>query len=186
MRIICAKVHNYRNINHIEVAFNPACNYIIGENNLGKSNFLSLLNTVCNGKGFDERDFADPEKPIEVELDIKLLPNEQGFFGDNFSPDDASLLKIRYQQAIKDAYPTIVSVDSNESIQPRQVRKINFLKYETTSVPSKELRLDTQKGAGLLISTIIERFNDGAAPSFLNSEQVNNLTEFINRYLSKV
>lgn len=46
MRIICAKVHNYRNINHIEVAFNPACNYIIGENNLGKSNFLSLLNTV--------------------------------------------------------------------------------------------------------------------------------------------
>lgn len=77
-------------------------------------------------------------------------------------------------------------MDSNESIQPRQVRKINFLKYETTSVPSKELRLDTQKGAGLLISTIIERFNDGAAPSFLNSEQVNNLTEFINRYLSKV
>lgn len=90
MRIICAKVHNYRNINHIEVAFNPECNYIIGENNLGKSNFLSLLNTVCNGKGFDERDFADPEKPIEVELDIKLLSNEQGFFGDNFSPDDAS------------------------------------------------------------------------------------------------
>ena len=168
MKIICAKVHNYRNINH------------------GKSNFLSLLNTVCNGKGFDERDFVDPERAIEVELVIKLFPNEQGFFGDNFSPNDASLLKIRYQQALKDAYPTVVSVDSNESIQSRQIRKINFLKYETTSVPSKELRLDTQKGAGLLISTIIERFTDGVTPSFLNNEQVNNLTEFINGYLNKL
>ena len=168
------------------MTFNPECNYIIGENNLGKSNFLSLLNTVCNGKGFDERDFVDPERAIEVELVIKLFPNEQGFFGDNFSPNDASLLKIRYQQALKDAYPTVVSVDSNESIQSRQIRKINFLKYETTSVPSKELRLDTQKGAGLLISTIIERFTDGVTPSFLNNEQVNNLTEFINGYLNKL
>ena len=169
MRISCVKVNNYRNIDGIEVTFNPECNYIIGENNLGKSNFLSLLATVCNGKGFDEKDFADPEKPIEVELDIKLLPNEQGFFGDNFSPEDASLLKIRYHQTVRDAYPTIVSVDSNESIPPRQLRKLNFLKYETTSVPSKELRLDTQKGAGLLISTIIERFDDGAAHAFLDT-----------------
>lgn len=49
MRISYVKVNNYRNINGIEVTFNPECNYIIGENNLGKSNFLSLLATVCNG-----------------------------------------------------------------------------------------------------------------------------------------
>ncbi|MFS2315920.1 AAA family ATPase [Dehalococcoides mccartyi] len=186
MRLACVKVHNYRNIDGIEVSFNPECNYIIGENNLGKSNFLSMLATVCGGKGFDEKDFADVDKPIEVELDVKLLPSEQGFFGDNFSPDDASLLKIRYHQTVKDAYPTIVSADSNESIQPRVIRKINFLKYETTSVPSRELRLDTQKGAGLLISTIIERFNDGTAPAFLNDEQVGNLMGFINGYLGKI
>lgn len=42
------KVENYRNIDGIEIIFNPECNYIIGENNLGKSNFLSLLTTVCN------------------------------------------------------------------------------------------------------------------------------------------
>ena len=137
MRISCVKVNNYRNIDGIEVTFNPECNYIIGENNIGKSNFLTLLATVCNGKSFDEKDFADSEKPIEVELDIKLLPNEQGFFGDNFSPEDASLLKIRYHQTIRDAYPTIVSADSNESIPPKQLRKLNFLKYETTSVPTE-------------------------------------------------
>ena len=186
MRISCVKVNNYRNIDGIEVTFNPECNYIIGENNIGKSNFLTLLATVCNGKSFDEKDFADSEKPIEVELDIKLLPNEQGFFGDNFSPEDASLLKIRYHQTIRDAYPTIVSADSNESIPPKQLRKLNFLKYETTSVPSKELRLDTQKGAGLLISTIIKRFNDSAACAFLDTTQVDRLMEFINGYLEKI
>jgi len=140
MRIVRVKVYNYRNIDDIEVIFNPECNYIIGENNLGKSNFLSLLATLCNSRSFGEKDFADFQKPIEIELDIKLLPNEQGFFGDNFSPNDASLLKIRYRQTIEDAYPTIVSTDSNEAIPSRQIRKINFLKYETTSVPSKELR----------------------------------------------
>ena len=186
MKIDSVEINNYRNLDGIRVFFNPECSYIIGENNLGKSNFLSLLATICSSKAFDEKDFFDSGKPIIVELNIKLLPNEQGFFGDNFSPDDASLLKIRYTQTIHEAYPTIISADSNESIHPRQIRKINFLKYETTGVPSKELRLDTHKGTGLLISTIIERFNDGTGISFLNNEQVDALTEFINGYLGKI
>lgn len=186
MRIDSVAVSNYRNIDGIRVLFHPECNYIIGENNLGKSNFLSLLSTICSGKAFDEKDFFNSEKPIEIELNIKLLPNEQGFFGDNFSPDDASLLRIRYTQTIHEAYPTIISADSNESIHPRQVRKINFLKYETTAAPSKELRLDTHKGTGLLVSAIIERFNDGTRGSFLNDAQVGGLIAFINGYLGKI
>lgn len=187
MRLTRAKVSNYRNINGITVIFNPDCNYIIGENNLGKSNFLSLLSTVFGGgRGFDEKDFADPEKPIEIELDISLLPSEQGFFGDNFSPEDASLLKVLYQQKIRDAYPTIVSADSNESISAKMLKKINFLKYETTLVPSRELRLDTQKGAGLLINGIIERFLSDGTHVFLNDEQVDGLMQFLNNHLGKI
>ena len=30
--------------------------------------------------------FENVEMPIEIILEIKLLPEEQGFFGDNFSP----------------------------------------------------------------------------------------------------
>jgi len=186
MRIIFVKISNYRNIDGITVNLNPKCSYIIGENNLGKSNFLSLLSTVCSGKSFDDGDFADPEKPIEIELHIKLHQSEQGFFGDNFSPDDATLLKIRYRQTVRDAYPTIVSADSNESIQTRIIRKIKFLKYETTSIPNRELRLDSQKGAGLLISRIIEMFTTEGVPAFLNDEQVCGLMDFINGHLGKI
>jgi putative ATP-dependent endonuclease of OLD family len=186
MRIAEIKVNNFRNIDGISVCFNPDCNYIIGENNLGKSNFLSLLGIVCNGKGFDEKDYADPEKAIDVEMNIKLLPSEQGFFGDNFSPDSASMLSIRYYQSIKEANPSIVSADSKETITARQIQKINFLKYETTSIPSKELRLYSKKGAGLLINAIIERFNAQGVDSFLNDTQVGGLKDFINSYLGKI
>lgn len=122
----------------------------------------------------------------KVELDIKLLPYEQGFFDDNFCSNDASLLKIRYLQTIKEAYPTIVNEDSNESIPKPLIKKINFLKYETTSVPSRELRLDSQKVAGLLINGIIERFISDSVPTFLNDEKVNKLTDFINSHLGKI
>ena len=188
MRITSVHVSNYRNIDGITVIFNPECNYIIGENNLGKSNFLALLATICSGRSFDDNDYFDAEKPIEVELEIQLLQNEQGFFGDNFSPNNASILRIQYFQNIQEAFPTVICVDSNESIQPKLLRKINFLKYETTSAPSKELRLDTRKGAGLLINGIIERFivNREEVPDFLNSGQVMLLMDFINDHLGKI
>lgn len=89
MKIESVKVYNYRNIDGITVYFNPESNYIIGENNLGKSNFLVLLSTICSGKSFDDKDYANQEQPIEVELDIRLQSHEQGFFSDNFSPMDS-------------------------------------------------------------------------------------------------
>ena len=188
MRIASVHVSNYRNIDGITVIFNPECNYIIGENNLGKSNFLALLTTISSGRSFDDNDYFDAEKPIEVELEIQLLQNEQGFFGDNFSPEDASIVKIQYLQTIHEAYPSIVCIDSNESIQPKLLRKINFLNYETTSTPSKELSLNSRRGAGLLITNMIERFiaNGEEVPNFLDNVHVSQLMEFINKHLSKI
>ena len=56
MRQIKVPVSNYRNIDGITVHFHDECSYLIGENNIGKSNFLDLLNTVCSGKPFDDKD----------------------------------------------------------------------------------------------------------------------------------
>jgi putative ATP-dependent endonuclease of OLD family len=188
MRITRVEVSNYRNIDGVVVTLNPECSYLIGENNLGKSNFLLLLDTICNGRGFEDKDYLDSGNPIIVEAEIKLLPNGQGFFGGNFSPEDSSVLKIRYQQSIKDTYPAIVNTETNESIPPRMIRKLNFLKYETTSVPSKGLRLDSQKGAGLLVNSIIDRYINGGdeLPTFLNDETITGLTSFINDHLNKI
>jgi len=188
MKLTKITVSNYRNLNDITITLNTDCNYIIGENNLGKSNLLSLLTAVFGGKSIDDKDYLDPDKPVDITLEIKLLPNEIGFFGDNFSPDDSSLIRIRYFKLIGEAYPTVVSADTNEAIQIKHLRKMNFMKYETTAVPGKELRIDGQRGAGLLVCGIIERFVNNSEPNleFLEQEQVSSLIEYINNRLNKI
>lgn len=188
MKIARVSISNYRNIDGISIDLDKDSNYIIGENNIGKSNFLALLEKVCNGWGFDEQDYADSEKPIEIQLKIQLLPCEQGFFGDNFSSEDASIINIKYVQGISDAHPDIICTDTNESIQVKQIKKLHFLKYDTNSVPSKELKLDTQKGAGALVGNIIDKFieNNADKSEFLDKSNVDDLITYINSHLSKI
>lgn len=186
MRIAYVSVKNYRNIDGIEVFFDPDCNYIIGENNIGKSNFLALLTTITNGRSFTDDDFENPENPIEVEFHLTLLEQEYGFLGDVFSPEDSSIVKLRYYQEITDASPSVLCIDTNESLNTRKLKKINFLKYETTSLPSRELRLDSQKGTGLVVSRIIEQFANGNSSGYLNDVQISKLMDFINDHLSRL
>lgn len=187
MQIKRITINNYRNIDGISVQLHPECSYIIGENNLGKSNFLNLLNIICSGKSFNEEDFFDQSKPILIELTLKLELGERGFFGDNFSPDSPSEINIRYIQNIVDAFPSIICLDTEESLQVKQLRKTNFYYYESTAIPSKELRLDTKKGMGLLMSGIVDSFIENRHPdSFLNEVQVSELQEYINHHLEKI
>lgn len=188
MKLLSISVSNYRNIDGIIVNLDREINYIIGENNIGKSNFLILLEKICNGWSFEEQDFVDTEKPIEVQIKIQLLPSEQGFFGDNFSAEDSSTINIKYLQGISDAHPDIICTDTNESIQVKQIKKLHFLKYDTNSVPSKELKLDTQKGAGSLVGNIIDRFIENSADKseFLNKGNIDELITYINSHLSKI
>ena len=188
MKIVSVEVLNYRNIGGISVHLDGKSNYIIGENNIGKSNFLSLLDTVCNGRSFDETDFCSKDEPIEATIKIQLLPNEHGAFGDNFSPEDSDEITSRYTQRISESYPTILCIDTGESIQSKQLKKINYLRYDTNASPSKELKLDTQKGAGLLVNSIITQYMEGleTEAEFLNNEQISSLSAFINERLSKI
>ena len=186
MRLVQVIVSNYRNIDGVSVYLNQECNYLIGENNLGKSNFLSLLYTICNGWPFEEKDFLDPTKPIKIEFTLKLAPKEHTFFGNRISHD--SLLKLRYYQSIDEAYPTIINTATNKRIAARYVRKIHFLKYEAIADPGKELRFDTKKGMGLLMTEIVQRFIESSEGerTFLQNDQVAQLLSFINIYLDKI
>lgn len=44
MQILNIQIQNYRNLDDRSLTFYPGTNFIIGENNVGKSNFLDLLN----------------------------------------------------------------------------------------------------------------------------------------------
>lgn len=188
MKIIKVKIENFRNLSELEVYLDEYSNYIIGENNIGKSNLLSLLDIVCNGRSFSEEDYNNITKPIEIELKLKLNENELGFFNDCFSPEDASIVNLLYSQLITDSQPKIISIDTNESIQIKQLRKIHFLKYDSNIIPSKELKIDTKKGFGSLITTIIDKYLEDPSnkQDFLNQSSVESLLDHINTYLLKI
>lgn len=185
MRIEKIEIQNYRNLDGVKVHFNLESNYIVGENNIGKSNFLSLINTVSNSWSFNENDFVDISTPITVTLSLKLDESEYGVFGDCFSPSDASLINIKVVQDIKDAHPQVINADTIEALQSKNLRKINFLRYDTNINPNNELRFDKSKGAGAFLGHMIQKYIS-AEESFLNQVNVDKLITHLNVYLKKI
>ena len=66
MYISDVRIENYRTFQDVTFHFDSRANYIVGDNNIGKSNFLSFLKTVTHGYGFREADFLDENNPIRV------------------------------------------------------------------------------------------------------------------------
>ena len=52
MYISDVRIENYRTFQDVTFHFDSRANYIVGDNNIGKSNFLSFLKTVTHGYGF--------------------------------------------------------------------------------------------------------------------------------------
>jgi len=66
MYISDVRIENYRTFQDVTFHFDSRANYIVGDNNIGKSNFLSFLKTVTHGYGFREADFLDENNPIRL------------------------------------------------------------------------------------------------------------------------
>ncbi len=185
MQIEKIEVNNFRNLDGIKIHFNLESNYIVGENNIGKSNFLSLVNIISSAWGFGEGDYADIQMPIVIHLALKLNEYEYGIFGDSFSPMNASTINITIAQDIKDVSPKVINSDTTETIQYRSLKKINFLKYDTNVNPNNELRFDKNKGAGAFLGHMIQKYIT-AEDTFLNKDNVDKLITHLNLYLMKI
>lgn len=189
MRFKSIEIENYRNLDGIKVHFNLESNYIVGENNIGKSNFLALLNTISNtlsnARSFSEKDFTDLTRQIVINLSLKLNETEYGVFGDSFSPTDSSLINIRIVQDIREAHPQVTNADTTETIRSMNLKKINFLKYDTNVNPINELRFDKSKGVGAFLGHMIRKYIT-PEDTFLNQDSMDKLVSHLNLYLKKI
>lgn len=181
-------VNNFRNLDEITINFNQISNYIIGENNLGKSNLFDLLYLVFNGKKFEETDFGDINKRIEAIITMILNDDEKGFFEDNFSAEDSSLVTISYTQSIDEPFPEVKCIDTEEKLSSKILKKIHYFRYSSTASPTKELKFDSPNGAGKVFNGIIDLFlkNPENRVDFLNDEAIQALRTFINDNLQKL
>lgn len=187
MKLKQLEIKNFRNLGGCKIHFHPISNYIIGENNIGKSNLLCLLDAVINGRSISEDDFFDPDSPVEVLIHIKLLEDELGFFGDSFSPEDATLLKVRTTFNYDTLYPTYFSEESGEALPPKALRVLHFIRYNSTSNPEKELKPDSKQGVGLLFNHLIEKYtSDNDVSALINPAVINSVEGYVNEHLKKI
>lgn len=187
VHIVSLTIDNYRNLNGCVFDFNSDLNFVIGDNNVGKSNLLSLLDTIFNAKAFEEEDFFNQSNKIEIKFGLKLLDGEIGFFGDNFSEDDSSLVNFILSQGLDEPYPTLVCADTEEALSLKVLKKVHCVNYSSSLSPAKELKTDGRGGTSLLIKNIIGKYIEEAGSfSLLEVSQVDAVKEYINDIFSKI
>ena len=185
MKIIRVEITNFRNLIDIEINFHKETNFIIGENNIGKSNFFDLLTTIGNSWGFLDSDFKDPSKPIMVVIMLSLYDYEIGLMGGSCSPLDANIITICISQSIEDNRPTAKNNDTDEQIPYSYLRRLNFSKFDTLRNPSDELKLDNPQSSSSILRFFIEKHIENNEVIFEESQFVG-LLNFVNENLRKL
>lgn len=189
MKITKLEIHNYRNLDGLNVSLEENCNFIVGENNLGKSNLLSLVNILFTSRAFKLDDFKDINLPIEVKFQLKLAPIEIGHFQDLFDLDDYSLINITARQDNIDDNIVFFHTETTTYIQPSVVRCINYIHYDSLRNPVAEINFDKGRGVGRFLRNIISQYlkNKGISDAdFLDDTKVTQLLGSINDKIVKI
>lgn len=106
MKLRWIHIENYRNLRDVTIYLHETSNYFVGENSVGKSNFLDLMLLLSQGRGFTELDFLEFEKPIRITWEVDLNPQEETYYQDD---DDSTVntVKIQVEQLIQEVYPRL-------------------------------------------------------------------------------
>lgn len=136
-------VENYRTFRHVEFHFDDRVNYIVGDNNIGKSNFLTLLKDVTHGFGFRENDFLDPDEPIRVEMTLSSSDN---------GLDET--LHLELAQHIREVVPRLYNKDDGRELPLEYVRCLFYMDFKLDEVPRNML----SEGEMMKTLSIIENY----------------------------
>ena len=182
-------IENYRNFNSVEISFDETCNFIVGENNLGKSNILNLLNIIFTKRAFGIDDFSDKTKPINIELQLKLSDEEIGHFEDLFDLDDYSIINIICKQISPDDNIEFSHKETDTYISHPTIRSINYIFYDSLRNPISEINFDKGRGVGKFLTRIVKEYliNENLnVDNLLDSNKIDDLLSNINSKLSKI
>ena len=189
MRISKLNINNYRNLNEVEINFHPTINFIIGENNLGKSNLLDLLNILFNKKSFAESDFLNRDCQICINFSLELLDIEKGLFGECFDPTDQNVVNIVAIQESPDESIKFKHRESGDHISSTTLRCTNYINYDSTGNPLSELNFSRNRGAGKFLNHIIVKYLEDSSlkdSDFLISSKIDEFLTEINQSLQKI
>ncbi|MBN1999158.1 AAA family ATPase [candidate division KSB1 bacterium] len=189
MKILRVKITNYRNLNDLDIFFDPDINFIVGETSVGKTNLLSLFHTIFNWRSFYESDFQDPTIPISLEFEISLNELQKGHFEDLFSPDNSNNINILAIQDSPDEVIQFFHKESGTSISPSLMKRINYIYYDSQRNPGSELSFDKRKGVGKFLNHLYSKYLESHEVDdidFINKSELEGLLGYINANLIKI
>jgi len=164
-------------------------NFVIGENNLGKSNLLDLLNILFNRNSFSESDFLDRDEQIHITFSLGLSDIEQGFFDDLFDPNDREKINILAIQESPDDVIKFQHQESGTAISNSIVRCVNYINYDSLRNPSSELSFSKNRGVGKFLNHIIVKYLQAGSlqdSDFVIIEKIDAFLIEINQSLQKI
>lgn len=185
-----SEVSNYRNLSGQEVIFDNQINFLIGENNIGKTNLLELLSRFFSTGKFSENDFNCLTEPIKVKVSISYHDDEIGFFEDNFDVDDSNTITIiGVQSSVDERIEYYHDTPCMSKISPSVIKKLNFLYYYAQRMPSKEMDFRKTNGSGKVLNFLIQSSLDNAGiqeSDLVDTERIGQLLVHVNDHISKL
>lgn len=184
------EINNYRNLTGKTITFNDTLNFLIGENNIGKTNILELIN-ICLAIGkFVETDFNDITLPIKIKFKVKYSNEEIGYFEDNFDVDDSnSITLVAMQDSVDERINYYHDTPNQTKISMATIRTMNILYYYAQRMPSKEVDFRKTSGSGKVLNYLIQHSLEQSEiqeKDILKKTKLKNIVKNVNRQIKKI
>lgn len=184
------EINNYRNLTGKTITFNDTLNFLIGENNIGKTNILELIN-ICLAIGkFAETDFMDITLPIKIKFKVKYSNEEIGYFEDNFDVDDSnSITLVAVQDSVDERINYYHDTPNQTKIGMATIRTMNILYYYAQRMPSKEVDFRKTSGSGKVLNYLIQHSLEQSEiqeKDILKKTKLKNIVKNVNIQIKKI
>lgn len=184
------EITNYRNLTGKRIKFNETLNFLIGENNIGKTNMLELINIFLSVGKFIESDFTDVMRPIRIRLRIKYSDEEVGYFEDNFDVDDSrSITLLAVQDSVDERINYYHDTPIQTKISIATIRRMNVLYYYAQRMPLKEVDFRKTSGSGKVLNYFIQyslKKSGVQEKDILKKTKLNSIAKDVNKQIKNL
>lgn len=183
-------IFNYRNLSGKQISFNNKMNFLIGENNIGKTNILELLNILFSSGKFNEDDFFDVVSPLEVKFTLKYDESELGFFENNFDiEDEYAITIIARQDSVDQRIEYYHDTPAKPVISVSVIKKLNILYYYAQRMPSMEVDFRKKQGSGKVLNYLIQHslIHSGIEEKdVIKKTKINGIVKEVNKHIGSL
>ena len=187
MKLIGVKIDNYRNLSGLSIGFSEDISFIVGENNIGKSNLQRFISHIFSAKPFQKDDFTALSNAIQAELKLYLSDEEIGLFDDLTDPHNQNIINVLARQESPDDYIQFTHYESGEILKTPLIKRMNVIAYDSLRNPKNELDFSKAKGAGAFLNYIITKYvSEAGTGSYINKRAVAKIEKQIQSTLKSI